>query len=163
MEWCSKLLTQAFQNPPVGVRLRWISPSILRLLQGVRDDGEASVGCTMATYLAHVKATTMQANPDRTLQRILELAVKMEGPGMVVRQSRWIAFLLTVLDEIEEKTEEEGMIDDNDSDATIMDEEVCNRAPFLTVATVHAIKGKEYPQSQYNQPFGCVVSLCHSL
>jgi superfamily I DNA/RNA helicase len=58
-----------------------------------------------------------------TLLRILDMALRLDRPNVPVRDSRWIAFLLGVLRR----------------------PDVREPSARLTLATVHAVKGLEFP------------------
>jgi superfamily I DNA/RNA helicase len=100
-----------------------------RAVGGVRQAGTVCPGWSLGAHLRQVAAASAAVPAERTLQRILEMAVKEEGAGTPVCESRWLAFLDATL-----QRGSSGVPVDDESDDD-----------GLHVATVHAIKGLEFP------------------
>jgi hypothetical protein len=100
--------------------VHWLSPGISRELHAVLCEGgrEATIGCLLKSATVAVEQPTVAAT-DRVLQKILEIAVQLEGSESDPQTSQWLNWLMRVLN---------------------------NRGRNgLTLATVHAVKGEEWP------------------
>ena len=103
-----------------------------------RDGHDRFVGCTIRGYLEHLRRAS-QGNPiDRTVVRILETAETLDGSKCLIGDSAWIAWL------------REGLRPRNKEDGK-----------GLAVATVHSIKGQEWPNViLYDEAFVSTDAFC---
>lgn len=163
------LLRGAYRQPPVDLSLRWISPSIERSLDAMLRSAEAA-RLTLAAYVAHINATVALSQPDRTILRILDLAVELDGPNCIVTASGWMRFLTDVLRSSPEEQEDKDkdvvvpshhdplpldddeffdptwlMAGEEDGDDDPPPSSPPPALPRLVLATVHAVKGMEFP------------------
>ena len=77
--------------------IRWLSPNVQRMVQKIQKDGSENPAWTLGFYARTVARDLMAMNPDKTLQRILDIAIQIDKPGCHVNQSTWLSLLAQCL------------------------------------------------------------------
>lgn len=103
--------------------IHWLSPGIARELRNlVWNETNISFGDLLKMATVAVEQHIVTAT-DRVMHLILEMAVRFEGVQSNPSTSAWLQWLVQVLEE----------------------DRVGDRNNMLTVATIHAVKGEEWP------------------
>ena len=92
-------LLQHVYASPVGAGVpvvRWVSPGAQRLVDEALREG-VTHGCSIAGLLSRLRSNNQHSPTDRTMVRILDIAMKLDGPGTLVGRSAWLAWLAGAL------------------------------------------------------------------
>ena len=114
------VLSHLYHSADSVAEVHWLSPGIARELRSLvmHSGSDATVGDLLAAATAAVEQHNVTA-VDRVIRKVLDMAVRFEGHDGDPSGSPWLQWLLAVLDH--------------------------GGRRGLTVATIHAVKGEEWP------------------